>query len=78
MNLEYDDSAQALLKEMEANQVRLCAMIGKEKYEEEIRLLKLVEKEDEKKGAFLPMGDVDTRPKTPQFHDVTLSNGFEA
>jgi ABC-type glutathione transport system ATPase component len=78
LNLEYDDSAQALLKEMESNKEKLCRMIGQEKYDEEVALLKLVEKEDEKKGQFLPMGDVDTRPKTPDFHDVTLSNGFEA
>lgn len=65
MNLEYDDSAQALLKEMESNKEKLCRMIGQEKYDEEVALLKLVEKEDEKKGQFLPMGDVDTRPKTP-------------
>jgi len=52
MNLEFDDSAKGLLVEMENNKDKIVTMIGKQKYDEEVNLLKEVEKEDEKKGAF--------------------------
>jgi len=50
--LAFDDSAQALLKEMADNRDKVINLIGKAKYDEEIELLKQVEKDDEKKGGF--------------------------
>lgn len=37
--LTFDDSAQALLKEMADNKDKIIAMIGEDKYNEEIHLL---------------------------------------
>lgn len=51
-------------------------MIGQAKYDEEIALLKAVEKQDELKGAFQAMGDVDTRDAS--LRDVTLCSGFDS
>lgn len=52
-------------------------MIGQEKYDEEIRLLKEVEKDDEKKGGFQAVaGAIDRRGD--HLRDVGLSVGFES
>jgi ATP-binding cassette subfamily B (MDR/TAP) protein 1 len=48
----FDDSAHALLKEMEDNKDKLLTLIGKNKYDEEVALLKLIEEQDAKKGDF--------------------------
>lgn len=61
--LAFDDSAQALLKEMADNRDKLIAMIGQEHYDEEVAILKKVEEEEQKKGGFQAVsGAVDKRP----------------
>lgn len=50
--LAFDDSAQALIKEMETNAVKVKALIGEEAYCEEMRLLALVAENEQKKGEF--------------------------
>jgi len=47
-----DDTAVDLLKAMEKNKDRVVTLIGQEKYDEEIKLMNEVLKEEEKKGAF--------------------------
>ena len=62
---------------METNKDKIVRMIGLAKYDEEVALLKEVEKDDEKKGAFLAVvGDIDRRED--RLRDVPLSTGFEA
>lgn len=48
----FDDSAQALLKEMDDNRAKVIAEIGQAKFDEEYALLKEVEVDEEKKGGF--------------------------
>ena len=75
--LAFDDSAQALLKEMADNKAKVVALIGQAKYDEEIALLQEVEKDDEKKGAFLSVaGAIDKRDD--KLKDIALSAGFES
>ena len=75
--LAFDDSAQALLKEMADNKDKVIALIGQAKYDEEIALLKEVEKDDEKKGGFQAVaGAVDKRDAA--LKDIELSAGFES
>jgi ABC-type transport system involved in cytochrome bd biosynthesis fused ATPase/permease subunit len=50
--LSYDDSAQSLIKEMENNEAKVKELIGEKAFEEEMRVLKLIAAEDEKKGNF--------------------------
>lgn len=62
---------------MEDNKEKIIKLIGQQKYDEEVNLLKEVEKEDEKKGAFHAVaGDIDRRDAS--LKDITLSTGFEA
>jgi len=75
--LAFDDSAQALIKEMEENKDKLVTLIGQAKYDEEMNLLKLVEKDDEKKGGFQAIsGAVDKRDES--LTKTKLSVGFES
>jgi ATP-binding cassette subfamily B (MDR/TAP) protein 1 len=61
---------------MEKNEKELVAAIGKEKYDEEIKMLQDMEKQEAKLGKFEAIsGDVDTRDKSK--HDIVLSEGFE-
>merc|ERR1712232_1338800 len=60
--LAFDDSAQALLKEMADNRAKVIALIGQEKYDEEVKLLEECAANDEKKGGFQSVaGAVDGR-----------------
>lgn len=75
--LVFDDSAQALLKEMADNKAKVIGMIGEEKYNEEVEMLKLCEKDDEKKGGFQAVsGAIDKRED--RLKDITLVGGFES
>lgn len=62
---------------MADNKDKIVLMIGQAKYDEEVALLKLVEKNDEKKGGFQSIaGAVDRRPDN--LKDISLSVGFES
>jgi len=75
--LSFDDSAQALLKEMADNKAKLLGLIGQAKYDEEVAVLQAIEKDDEKKGGFQAVaGAVDKRDD--KLRDITLSAGFES
>jgi len=77
VKLDADDSAQALIRAMEANKTRLVNTIGQLKYDDEVALLGEVEKDDEKRGAFQAIaGDVDERPDS--LKDAPLGSGFAA
>jgi len=76
-SLTFDDSAGALIKEMETNKDKVIALIGKEKYEEEMEVLRKVDENDQKKGKFVSVaGDVDKRPE--ELKNCKLSSGFES
>ena len=48
---------------MESNEKKVKDLIGEKAYDEEMRLLKKIAEEDEKKGGFAAIaGDIDTRP----------------
>jgi len=75
--LAFDDSAQALLKEMADNKAKVIGIIGEDKYNEEVELLNKCEKDDEKKGGFQAVsGAVDKREA--KLKDITLVGGFES
>jgi hypothetical protein len=75
--VSYDDSAQALIKEMETNEQKVKNLIGEKAYTEEMRVLKLIAADDEKKGNFAMIeGDIDTRDAS--LKKLELSSGFEA
>jgi len=62
--LNLDDSAQNLVKEMENHKDKVINLIGKEKYDEELEVLKKLKLQEEKQGSFVSMeGDIDTRSK---------------
>lgn len=62
---------------MADNRDKVINLIGKAKYDEEIELLKQVEKDDEKKGGFQSIaGAVDKRDDN--LRDIILSSGFES
>ena len=61
---------------MEKHKEELVAQIGKAKFDEEIKSLLAIEKEEAKLGNFQAIsGDVDTRDQS--LHDIVLSEGFE-
>ena len=70
--LNLDDSAQNLVKEMENHKDKVINLIGKEKYDEELEVLKKLKLQEEKQGSFVSMeGDIDTRSK--QLCDIPLA-----
>lgn len=79
-DMKFDDSAQALLKEMADNKDKVVTMIGQAKYDEEVALLKQVEEEDAKKGDFQAVvGAVDKRDQSDKtLIDAVLVAGFES
>lgn len=57
---------------MADNRDKVIALVGQDKYDEEVAALKEVEKDDEKKGAFLSVaGAVDKRDA--KLKDISLS-----
>jgi len=74
----FDESAQSLIKEMEKNKESLCNVIGKDKFEEELAVLKKMEETESKKGNFMAIeGDVDNREKEqPSLIDADLTQGY--
>ena len=50
--IAFDDSAQALINEMKQNEEKIKKLIGEKAYEEEMRVLNLIEEDEKKKGAF--------------------------
>lgn len=61
---------------MEEQKDAIVGLIGKEKYDEELDVVKKLKAQEEKKGNFDAIdGDIDTRDK--QLHDVPLVKGFE-
>ena len=74
---DIDDSAQALLKEMKANQAALVELIGQAKFDEECKILEKVDLQEQKKGKFQAIdGDVDQRIES--LKDTMLDSGFQA
>lgn len=72
----YDDSAQSLAAAMEANKASLIDLVGAEKYQEEMDVLKKLEDQEKKSGEFAAVkGDIDTRDES--LTDVKLAAGFE-
>ena len=70
-----DDSAEALLKEMETYKDAITVVIGKKKYDEELLLLKKLDEQDKKKGTFQAVeGDIDTRDAS--LKQPELTEGF--
>ena len=60
---------------MESNKDSIVSLIGKEKFEEEIKLLKEIDKESQEKGIFKPIsGNIDTRSN--DLLDIDLDDGY--
>jgi hypothetical protein len=61
---------------MEKNQANIEALIGAEKYKEELGIIKKCVEQDKKKGEFIAQyGDVDHREDN--LKDKELSQGFQ-
>lgn len=73
--MEFEDTAQALIKDMEEHESKIREMITDAKYDEEMKVLKIIAENDVKKGSFEALGDVDARDK--HLIDVELSTGFD-
>ena len=71
-----EETAQALLTQMEVNKQALIQMIGDKKYEEELGILKKMKDQEDKRGEFLAInGNVDSR--SASLLDTTLASGYE-
>lgn len=70
-----EDTAESLLKLMEANKDAFVKHMGEKKYNEELEVLKLSAEAEKTKGGFIAQyGDVDNR--SDNLRDKELSNGF--
>jgi len=59
-----ESTAEELLKQMEEQKGSLVTLIGKEKYDEELDLLKKMVEQEKNQGKFVAIkGDVDVRPE---------------
>jgi len=59
-----DDTPSSILNEMEAKKDELVEIIGQEKYDEEIEVIKKCVEQEHNKGIFEALdGDIDTRAK---------------
>jgi ABC-type multidrug transport system fused ATPase/permease subunit len=74
---EVEESAQGLINQMNSNKAAIVAIIGQEKFDEELELLNKIKEQEAKKGEFHAIvGDVDKR--TPEEKGgVQLSPNFE-
>lgn len=73
---KFDDTASDYILAFEENKEMLLNHMTKEKYQEELKLLKEMEKQAEEDGQFkyIP-GDIDRRPQT--LRDKALHEGYE-
>lgn len=70
------DTPREILKAMEEKKDAIIELIGEEKYNEELEVMKKVLEQDEKKGAFEAIdGAIDDRPD--QLKDVELVKGYK-
>ena len=70
-----DDSAQALIKQYEDHRTDIVNLIGQEKYDEEIEVLKKCEEQEKNQGKFQVIsGTIDKRGA--ETHDVQLHDGY--
>jgi ABC-type multidrug transport system fused ATPase/permease subunit len=73
---QKDDSAEALLKEFKTYSDQIIAIVGKEKYDEELAVLEKCKAQEERKGTFVAHeGDVDQRDK--ELKDMEMSKGYD-
>ena len=71
-----DDSATGLIKMMKQHKEEVEALIGEEKYKEEMTVLEKLEKQEENKGDFQAIdGNVDKR--ADNLKDIKLKKGFD-
>lgn len=71
-----DETPTGLINEMVNNKLELVRLMGQEKYDSDLDVLKKLEELEVKKGTFLAMdGDVDTREAS--LKDVEVNKGFE-
>lgn len=74
---EVEETAQGLINQMQSNQEAIVAIIGQEKYDEELDLLTKIKEQEAKMGNFHAIaGDVDRRT-AEQRGEVPLSPNFE-
>lgn len=70
-----EETPRELLNVMELKKNAIIALIGKEKYDEELAVMKTLAENEAKKGIFETLdGDIDRRGK--DLKDIQLSNGF--
>lgn len=70
-----DDTPRGILKFMEEHKVEMIALIGEDKFNEEMDIVKKLVEQEKNKGIFEALeGAVDTRQNS--YHDVELSVGF--
>jgi hypothetical protein len=50
--ISYDESTESLIKEMEKEKDAITKIIGQEKYDEEMDVLKKIMEQEEKEGLF--------------------------
>jgi ABC-type multidrug transport system fused ATPase/permease subunit len=73
---EETNRAEELIVKMEMHKHDLISVIGKEKYEEELEILKKIEEEEKNSGEFVALkGDVDERPES--LKTKPLHKGFD-
>ena len=74
--LDIDNQASNLITEMNANKEAIVALIGEEKFKEEIEVLEKIKSNEQKKGIFQAIqGSIDTREDS--LKDKDISPGFD-
>lgn len=76
-NQTAEETAQGLMNQMQSNKTAICAIIGEEKFDEELDLLTKIKEQEAAKGEFTAIsGDIDTRTEEEK-GEAQLSPAFE-